>query len=193
MISLVVLEYFLWPINLTLVFFSHLPLHLFVINLILLLKPSVLFEFLSMQIFFFSNNGIEFQQFCVYTPQQNGFVERKHHHILQIACALHFHSHLPITFWGECVLTAIYLINRLPTPLLSNQTPFELLYNRPPSFDHLHAFGCLCHSTIVQPLHKFDSRAWRCIFVGYPTDQKGNKLYDLDSLKKFVGRDIRFH
>jgi hypothetical protein len=27
-------------------------------------------------------------------------------------------------FWAECVLTAVHLINRLPTPLLSHKNPF---------------------------------------------------------------------
>ena len=38
---------------------------------------------------------------------------------------------------GECVLTATYIINRLPTPFLKNKSPFETIYNRPPSLSHL--------------------------------------------------------
>ncbi|KAL5839769.1 hypothetical protein ACOSQ4_012377 [Xanthoceras sorbifolium] len=108
-------------------------------------------EFLSMKNFF-RLHGIEYQRTCVYTPQQNGFVERKHHHSLTVARALLFQSYLPLHFWGECVLTAVYLINRLPSPLLSNKTPFEMLYSRPPSLDHLKVFGCLCYATVVHPI-----------------------------------------
>jgi len=88
-------------------------------------------EFFSMREFF-QNHGIAYQRTCVYTPQQNGVVERKHRHILTVARASLFQSHLPFIFWGDCVLTAVYLINRLPSPLLSNKSPFEFLYNRPP-------------------------------------------------------------
>jgi hypothetical protein len=149
-------------------------------------------EFLSMKDFFL-NNRVEFQRSCMYTPQQNGVVERKHRHILNIARALRFQYNLPLSFWGECVLTAVYLINRLPTPLLNQKSLFELLYNKLPTYFHLRVFGCLCYATIVHPHNKFDSCAHHCVFLGYPTGKKGYKLYDLDSHHFLVSRDVTFH
>ena len=70
-------------------------------------------EFLSLKSFFI-DNGVFFQHSCVYTPQQNGVVERKPRHILQVARALKFQAQLPTQFWGECALTAVHIINRLP-------------------------------------------------------------------------------
>ncbi|KAK9714485.1 hypothetical protein RND81_06G097900 [Saponaria officinalis] len=45
-------------------------------------------------------------------------VERKHRHLLETARSLRFHANLPIKFWGKCILTATYLINKMPTKLL---------------------------------------------------------------------------
>ncbi|RVW78235.1 Retrovirus-related Pol polyprotein from transposon TNT 1-94 [Vitis vinifera] len=67
-----------------------------------------------------------------------------------------------------CALTAVHIINRLPSPVLSLKTPFELLYSKPPSYSHLHVFKCLAYATNVHTSHKFDYRAMPSIFIGYP-------------------------
>ena len=54
-------------------------------------------EFTSLRSFF-QDNRVIFQHSCVYTPQQNEVVERKHRHILQVARALKFHAQVSIQF-----------------------------------------------------------------------------------------------
>ncbi|KAL6350529.1 hypothetical protein AAG906_019176 [Vitis piasezkii] len=56
----------------------------------------------------------------------------------------------PLNF-GECALT-VHIINRLPSPILSFKTPFELLYSKPPSYSHLHVFGCSPMPPMFTPL-----------------------------------------
>ena len=47
---------------------------------------------------FYASKGIVYQKSCVDTPQQNGIVERKHKHLLEVARALLLQANLPQQF-----------------------------------------------------------------------------------------------
>lgn len=100
---------------------------------------------------------------------------------------------MPNKFWGESVLCATYLINRMPLQSIDNQTPYFRLYKESANLDHLKIFGCLVYfSTSRVNRSKFDSRAAIGMFVGYSNTQKGYKVYDLKSNSIVFTRDIVF-
>ncbi|XP_019085423.1 PREDICTED: uncharacterized protein LOC109126372 [Camelina sativa] len=122
---------------------------------------------------YFQQQGIVHQTSYVGTPQQNGRVERKHRHILNVARTLLFQASLPIKFWGEAVMIAAYLINRTPTPLHNNRSPYEVLHGTKPAYDQLRVFGSACYThQLSRDKDKFGSQSRLCVFVGYPFGQK---------------------
>ncbi|KAJ0951185.1 putative RNA-directed DNA polymerase [Helianthus annuus] len=152
-------------------------------------------EFTSnLMLSFYTKQGILLETTCPHTPQQNGVVERKHRHLLDTARALRFEANLPKRFWGECVLTAAYIINRLPSKTLDDKTPYEILYNQKPEYDHMRVFGCLTYFWSIETKgDKFEVRGRPGIFLGYPQGTKGYKIFDIQDKKMIVSRDVKFH
>ena len=143
--------------------------------------------------YFFSKKGVLHQFFCVERPQKNSVVERKYLHILNLARVLLFQSYLPLKFWGECVKTVVFLMNRTPSPILKAKSPFEILYAKLSNYVDFRTFGTLCYaSTLISSRHKFSPRAVAASFLGYPQGYKGYKLLNLSTKQIFISRDVKF-
>jgi hypothetical protein len=67
---------------------------------------------------FFSKIGITHFVSCPHAHQQNGAVERKHRHIVEVGLSLLAHASMPLKFWDEPFISASYLINRLPSKVI---------------------------------------------------------------------------
>jgi hypothetical protein len=109
---------------------------------------------------FYAEKGIFHQTSCVESPQQNGRVERKHQQILNIGRALLIQSNLHKSFWSYAVSHAVFIMNRIPTPLLQNQSPYCMLYKSDPDIHRLKIFGSLAYASTLQVhMSKLDPRA----------------------------------
>jgi hypothetical protein len=127
---------------------------------------------------FLRSKGIVHQTTCVNIPEQNGVVERKNRHILEVTRCLLFSTNVPRYLWGEATKTVVYLINRMPLRAVEFCTPLEILIGKnafkvPPK-----TFGCVCFvHNIVPEISKQDSRAHKCVFVGYLREKNGISMF----------------
>jgi hypothetical protein len=115
-----------------------------------------------------TNNDINFRSSCPGHPEQNGLVERKHHHILDTSLTLLAHAYILPTYWVDAFHSTVYLINRLPTRVLASLTPYEKLFHKTTSYDSLRVFGCACFP-YLRPynINKLQFRSKCCVFLGY--------------------------
>ncbi|GJY90795.1 zinc finger, CCHC-type containing protein [Tanacetum coccineum] len=74
---------------------------------------------------FFQSVGIIHETTAPYTPQQNGVAKRKNRALKEMVNSMLSYSGLSEGFWGEAILTACYLLNRVPNKR-NKTTPYEL-------------------------------------------------------------------
>ena len=129
-----------------------------------------------------------------YSPQQNGVVERRNQTIVRTTRSLLMTVGMPKRFWGEAVMTAVYLLNRSPTRSLDGKTPHEAWYNKKLAVHHLRVFGYIAYMKVTRPhLAKLDPRGLKVIFIGYEPGSKAYRLYDPAGGRAHVSRDVIFN
>nr|GEV90502.1 Gag-Pol polyprotein [Tanacetum cinerariifolium] len=82
--------------------------------------------------------------FCTDTSQQNGGSERNHLHLVETVRSFLLSANVPSVSQGEPVLTATYVINRIPVAHNFGLSPFEKLHGTLPDYSLLRVFGCTC-------------------------------------------------
>lgn len=103
-------------------------------------------------------------------------------------------SQSPSLILGRVYTHSDVYINRTPTVANQGVTPYEKLFGKSPTYNHMKVFGCLCYArTTPKPRDKFDPRAERCMFLGYSPGQKGWQVYNLKTREFFVSRDVVFY
>ncbi|KAG7588970.1 Zinc finger CCHC-type [Arabidopsis suecica] len=143
---------------------------------------------------FCERNGIKRQLTAPYTPQQNGVVERRNRTLMEMTRSILKAMRVPNYLWGEAVHHSTYLINRVPTRALKDQTPYECLRNKKPRIDHLRVFGCLAYAkTEPVNLRKLDDRSQTLVHLGIEPGSKAYRLYNPTTRRVVVSRDVMFN
>lgn len=96
-------------------------------------------------------------------------------------------------FWKEAFHTAVYTINRMPTPILDNFTPIEKLLNQKPDYNFLKTFGCACFPFLrLYNENKLNFHTSKCVFIGYGDKHKGYKCLH-NSGRVYSARHVIFN
>ena len=75
---------------------------------------------------FYLQHDIVHQTTAPYSPQQNGVAERENRTLKDMMNAMLISSGLPQNLWGEAILSANYILNKLPKKK-TNKTSYEYL------------------------------------------------------------------
>ena len=149
-------------------------------------------EYLSLANFL-STNGISHLTTPPHTPEHNGYSESRHLHIVETGLALLTHASLPLSYWTYAFATAVYLINRMPTPTLNLSSPYHKIFLTAPNYSKLRVFGCLCYPWLrPYTSHKLESRSKPCVFLGYSLTQSAYYCLDPSTSKIYVSRHVKF-
>ena len=116
---------------------------------------------------FCAQYGIVHQTTAPYTPQQNGVAERKNRTLKEMINSMLNSSGLPHNLWGEALLTANFILNRIPFKN-SNKSPYEVWKGRLPSYKMIKIWGCLAKVLIPLPKRtKLGPKTIDCVFIGF--------------------------
>jgi hypothetical protein len=81
-------------------------------------------------------------------------------------------------FWGEAVVTAVYILNRSATKALNGRMSYEAWHGRKPAVSHLRIFGCLAFAKELGQISKLDDRSTPGVFIGYAEGSKAYHILD---------------
>ena len=72
-------------------------------------------------------------------------------------------------------------------------TPFEAWHKRKPKVDHMKVFGSVAYALNQSPnKDKFETKAEKCVFVGYNEESKGYRLLNPKNDQLIISRDVVF-
>lgn len=124
--------------------------------------------------------------------EQNGCVERKHKHIVEIARTLLVAFHVSQKYWVEALSIVMYLINMLPIYGIA-KSPKELLFHKPRDYSILKIFSCSCYPWLKPYVSsKLDGKSKKCVFLGYSLQHKAYRCLDPITSRVYISHHVLF-
>jgi hypothetical protein len=99
---------------------------------------------------------------------------------------------MPAEFWGEVVVTVVYLQKWLLTKSLTGRTPYEAWHGRKPPVNHLCVFDCRAFVKQLGHVDKLTDRSHAEVFIGYAEGAKAYRILDPVAQQVCTARDVVF-
>lgn len=105
--------------------------------------------------------------------------------------SLSFHA---TSYWPYAFQAAVYLINRLLTLIINNQSSYECLYKKLPIYEFLKTFGCACFP-FLRPCNakKLQYCSTQCVFLSFSNSHKAYLCLHVQIGRIYVSRPVIFN
>ncbi|RVW12231.1 Retrovirus-related Pol polyprotein from transposon RE1 [Vitis vinifera] len=114
---------------------------------------------------YLKGHDIIHQTTCSNTPQQNGVVERKNRHLLEVVRASLIAAKIPISYWGKAITSVAYLINREASELDMSGTTLESSSNDHPEIEKVIEEG---RNSTIKPSPPSEQFGSEDVFIEIP-------------------------
>ena len=125
--------------------------------------------------------GIIHERTPPYSPESNGVAERKNRTLTDLVNAMLDTAGLSKEWWGEAILTACHVLNRVPTKN-KEVTPFEEWEKKKLTLSYLRTWGCLAKVNVpIIKKRKLGPKTVDCVFLGYAMHSVGYRFLIIKS------------
>jgi len=127
------------------------------------------------------------------TPELNSVAERQVRSGKDGARTLLMHAGLPERFGPRALFHFIWLWNRTNTAPLTGMTPYEAMFKKKPSVQHVSVFGCDAYYHVPKSQRgTFEAKMVPGIYLGHNFQRNCAIVYDLRTGQEVFTRDVEY-